>query len=82
MIDEFEKLNRIEEGSYGIVYRARDKATGQIIALKKLKLESEKDGFPITSIREIHTLKLCSHPHIVQVTEIVTTSDFNQYLSI
>lgn len=76
-VDEFEKLNRIEEGAYGIVYRARDKKTNEVIALKKLKLEAEKDGFPITSIREIHTLKLASHPNIVQVKEIVVTNSLN-----
>jgi cell division cycle 2-like protein len=80
-VDEFEKLHRIEEGAYGVVYKARDKKTGEIVALKKLKLENEKDGFPVTSIREIHTLKLCSHPNIVKVTEIVTTSNLNQYMN-
>jgi cell division cycle 2-like protein len=76
-VEEFEKLNRIQEGSYGVVYRAKDKKSGSIVALKKLKLENEKDGFPITSIREIHTLKLCQHPNIVQVLEIVTTPSLN-----
>lgn len=36
-VDNYEKLNRIEEGSYGVVYRAKDMATGEIVALKKLK---------------------------------------------
>lgn len=76
-VDDYEKLNRIEEGSYGIVYRAKDKSTGQIVALKKLKLENEKDGFPVTALREIHTLKLATHPNIVQVLEIATTSSLN-----
>jgi cell division cycle 2-like protein len=76
-VDDFEKLNRIQEGSYGVVYRAKDKKSGQIVALKKLKLENEKDGFPITSIQEIHTLKLCKHVNIVEVLEIVTTPSLN-----
>ena len=38
-IEEFEHLNVIDEGSYGVVYRARDKVTGQIYAIKKVKLE-------------------------------------------
>lgn len=75
-VDNYEKLNRIEEGSYGIVYRAKNKSTNKIVALKKLKLETEKNGFPITSLREIQTLKMCKHTNIVQVLEIVTTSDF------
>ncbi|KAK7080185.1 hypothetical protein SK128_020452, partial [Halocaridina rubra] len=55
-VDEFECLNRIEEGTYGVVYRAREKATNQIVALKRLKMEKEKEGFPITSLREVNTL--------------------------
>ncbi|KAH6581801.1 hypothetical protein BASA50_009831 [Batrachochytrium salamandrivorans] len=72
-VDHYEKLNRIEEGSYGIVYRARDRQTGEIVALKKLKLQKEVNGFPVTSLREIHTLLIAKHPHIVHVKEIVTT---------
>ena len=37
-------------------YRARDKGTQEILALKRLKLEREKEGFPITALREINTL--------------------------
>jgi cell division cycle 2-like len=76
-VDDFEKIHRIEEGSYGIVYKARDKKTGEIVALKKLKLENEKDGFPVTALREIHTLKLAVHPNVVKVTEIATTLSLN-----
>jgi hypothetical protein len=36
--------------------RARDRETGEICALKKVKLEKERDGFPLTSIREINIL--------------------------
>ncbi|KAI9106265.1 kinase-like domain-containing protein [Phlyctochytrium arcticum] len=72
-VDTFEKLNRIEEGAYGVVYRARDRETGEIVALKRLKLEKEVNGFPVTSLREIHTLLLAKHPNIVNVKEIVVT---------
>jgi hypothetical protein len=51
LVDNYEKLNRIDEGSYGIVYRARDRETGEIVALKRLKLENEKNGFPVTTLR-------------------------------
>lgn len=49
-------LIRIEEGTYGVVYRAQDKRTDEIVALKRLKMEREKEGFPITSLREVSTL--------------------------
>ncbi|OUM65254.1 hypothetical protein PIROE2DRAFT_60173 [Piromyces sp. E2] len=77
-VDNYEKLNRIEEGAYGVVYRARDKETGEIIALKKLKLDKEKFGFPTTSLREIQMLLMAKHPNIVDVKEIAIGSDINK----
>lgn len=68
---EFTRLNQIEEGTYGVVFRARHNATGQVFALKKLKLDEEKNGFPITSLREISTLMQCRHEHVVGIREIV-----------
>ncbi|KAI9295986.1 kinase-like protein [Neoconidiobolus thromboides FSU 785] len=70
-INNYEKLNRIDEGTYGVVYRARELASGDIVALKRLKLENEKQGFPITSLREIQALLIAKHPNIVNVREIV-----------
>ena len=55
-VDDFQCLNRIEEGTFGVVYRALDKKFEEIVALKRLKMEKEKEGFPITSLREINTL--------------------------
>jgi cell division cycle 2-like protein len=79
-VEMYEKLNHIEEGSYGIVYRARDKQTGDIVALKKLKLEREKNGFPITSLREISTLMAARHPNIVNIRQVVMGETLSQYL--
>lgn len=39
-VEEFERLNRISEGTYGVVYRAREKSTGRIVALKKVPVMS------------------------------------------
>ncbi|KAJ1664108.1 hypothetical protein IW140_004322 [Coemansia sp. RSA 1813] len=73
----YERLNKIEEGTYGIVYRAKDLHTGEIVALKHLKLENERNGFPITSLREIHTLLLAKHPNIINVHEVVVGRSLN-----
>jgi len=56
-IDRYEKLENIGEGTYGVVYKARDTQTGEIYALKKIKLETEQEGIPSTAIREIALLK-------------------------
>ena len=55
-IDNYIHLNKIDEGSYGVVFRAKDTETGEIVAIKKVKLGKEREGFPITSIREINIL--------------------------
>ncbi|XP_023332318.1 cyclin-dependent kinase 10 [Eurytemora carolleeae] len=69
-VTDFEKLNRIGEGTYGIVYRARDTKSGYIVALKKLRMEREKDGIPVSGLREISILLNCDHENIVRVREI------------
>ena len=70
-VDNFEKLNHIEEGSYGWVSRARESATGEIVALKKLKMDNLNDGFPVTGLREIQTLMNSQHPNVVTLREVV-----------
>ncbi|VDP00029.1 unnamed protein product [Soboliphyme baturini] len=78
-VEEFHCLNRIEEGTYGVVYRAKEKRTDEIVALKRLKMEKEKEGFPITSLREINMLlKARKHPNIVNVREIVVGSNMDK----
>ncbi|CAI6340481.1 unnamed protein product [Periconia digitata] len=71
----FETLNHIEEGSYGWVSRAKDITTGQVVALKKIKMDTHhQDGFPITAMREIAILQRARHTNIVSLHEILTGS--------
>lgn len=70
-VDNFEKLNHIEEGSYGWVSRAKEIATGEVVALKKLKMDNANDGFPVTGLREIQTLMASRHVNIVTLREVV-----------
>jgi cell division cycle 2-like protein len=70
-VDNFERLNHIEEGSYGWVSRAKDITTGEIVALKKLKIENSPDGFPVTGLREIQTLLEARHQNVVYLREVV-----------
>merc|ERR1719451_269042 len=71
--DRFQKLNKIGEGTYGVVYKAKDKLTGDILALKKIRLEAEDEGIPSTAIREIALLKQLQHPNIVRLYDVVHT---------
>ena len=72
-IDKYEKIDVIGEGTYGTVYKARDTDTGEIYALKKIKLESEDEGIPSTAIREIALLKELQHPNIVRLVNVLHT---------
>ena len=67
------------EGTYGQVYKARNKETGEIVALKRVRMDNEREGFPITAIREIKILKILNHKNIVCLKEIVTSkaSEYN-----
>ena len=83
-VDNFERLGCIGAGTYGVVYQARDKDTGEIVALKRIRLQPESDssnpknedtipadGLPLAHLREIQLLKSLRHQNIVQVKEIV-----------
>jgi cyclin-dependent kinase len=72
-MDRYKKLEKIGEGTYGIVYKAKDFATGEIVALKKIRLEVEDEGIPGTTIREISLLKELQHPNIVRLFDVVHT---------
>ncbi|XP_043697749.1 cyclin-dependent kinase C-2-like [Telopea speciosissima] len=72
-VDCFEKLEQIGEGTYGQVYMAREIKTGEIVALKKIRMDNEREGFPITAIREIKILKKLQHENVIKLKEIVTS---------
>jgi cell division cycle 2-like protein len=74
-VEDYEKLNDIEEGAYGWVSRARDSATGNVVALKRLKMDNAQDGIPVTGLREMQTLMDCEHPNIVALREVVVGED-------
>ena len=63
---QYEKVEKIGEGTYGVVYKARDRTTNETIALKKIRLEQEDEGVPSTAIREISLLKEMQHGNIVR----------------
>lgn len=71
----FQKLEKIGEGTYGVVYKARDKNTGKFVALKKIRPESENEGIPATTIREILLLKNLKHSTIINLMEVIHTED-------
>ncbi|KAF3336136.1 cell division control protein 2 A-like isoform X2 [Carex littledalei] len=72
-MDQYEKVEKIGEGTYGVVYKARDRCTDKLLALKKIRLERSGDGVPSTAIREISLLKEVQHSNIVRLHDVVHT---------
>ncbi len=73
-IDAFEVLSQIGEGTYGKVFKAKNNSTGDIVALKMVRTdkEKEKEGFPFTAVREIKILKQLHHGSIIQLIDVIT----------
>jgi cyclin-dependent kinase len=66
-----EKGGSIGEGTYGVVYKSLDLKTGEVVALKRIRLETEDDGIPSTALREISVLRELEHPNIVRYGRIL-----------
>jgi len=71
-MEQYEKLEKVGEGTYGVVFKAQD-AAGEIYALKTIRLEAEDEGIPSTAIREISLLKELQHPNIVRLCDVIHT---------
>lgn len=70
-LKNYEKLGRIGEGTYGVVYKARCRATNEIVALKRVRMDRERDGMPLTSLREIKILQRCAHENVISLKRVI-----------
>ena len=83
-VSKYEKLAKIGQGTFGEVFKAKDKKNkNKIVALKKVLMDNEKEGFPITALREIRILQLLNNENIVNLIEICRSkaSSFNKHKS-
>jgi serine/threonine protein kinase len=62
----YERLQELGSGSYAVVYKARNRETDEVIALKKLRFGFDEQGLPSSTLREISLLKELKHPNIVE----------------
>lgn len=67
----YERIVQVGEGTYGKVYKARNVETGGLVALKRIRMEAERDGFPVTAVREIKLLQSLRHPNVVELVEML-----------
>ena len=52
------------------VHKAQERSSGRYVALKKVRMENEKEGFPMTALREIRILQLLKHENVMELIEI------------
>ncbi|CAA0815979.1 Protein kinase superfamily protein [Striga hermonthica] len=71
--DSFEKLDKIGQGTYSNVYRARDLDGGKIVALKKVRFDNMEPESVRFMAREIHILRRLDHPNIIKLEGLVTS---------
>eukprot|EP00112_Aurelia_sp_Birch-Aquarium-sp1_P010764 Seg229.13 transcript_id=Seg229.13/GoldUCD/mRNA.D3Y31 product="Cyclin-dependent kinase 1" protein_id=Seg229.13/GoldUCD/D3Y31 len=80
-ITDYTKIEKIGEGTYGVVYKAKEKATGNFVALKKIRLDNEDEGVPSTAVREISLLnELSKHPNVVKLLTVLQDDTSRLYL--
>ncbi|KAH8021280.1 hypothetical protein HPB51_013955 [Rhipicephalus microplus] len=73
-------IEKIGEGTYGVVYKAKCKGTNQIVAIKKIRVDCAEEGVPMTTIREVSLLKELKHKNIVRLIEVVISPSNSIYL--
>lgn len=67
-------VSQVGEGTFGKVYKARNTYSGAHVALKRIRMETEKDGFPVTAMREIKLLQSLRHDNVVRLHEMMVSS--------
>ena len=70
-MENYEKIEKIGEGTYGVVYKARSIRDNLTVALKRIRLDQDEEGVPSTAIREISLLKELRHENIVSLLEVI-----------
>ncbi|KIK70229.1 hypothetical protein GYMLUDRAFT_34719 [Collybiopsis luxurians FD-317 M1] len=67
---DYEMTTKLGEGTFGEVHKAIQKATGKLVALKRILMHNEKEGMPVTALREIKILKALRHECIIDILDM------------
>lgn len=67
-------VSQVGEGTFGKVYKAKNTSTGKFVALKRIRMEAERDGFPVTAMREIKLLQSLRHDNVVRLYEMMVSN--------
>ncbi|KAJ4468845.1 kinase-like domain-containing protein [Lentinula aciculospora] len=67
---DYEATTKLGEGTFGEVHKAIQKATNKIVALKRILMHNEKEGMPVTALREIIILKALRHESVIEILDM------------
>ncbi|KAK6458021.1 Serine/threonine-protein kinase BUR1 [Scheffersomyces xylosifermentans] len=70
-LQDFSIIEKLGQGTFGVVQKAKSRKTGEVVALKQLINHSAKEGFPITAMREITILRQLNHKNILRISEMI-----------
>ena len=71
--DLYQIVSQVGEGTFGKVFKAENVLTGKFVALKRIRMEQERDGFPVTAMREIKLLQSLKHPNVINLHEMMVS---------
>lgn len=69
--DKYELVEKLGEGTYGVVYKCKDKQNSQkVLAIKKIRMDNQEEGIPSTALREITLVKQLAHPNVITIQQV------------
>lgn len=71
--EKYDKIEKLGEGTFGVVYKAKNNYNGEIVALKKIRKQQDEEGVPSSALREIALLKELQHVNVVRLIEVINT---------
>lgn len=74
-MENYEVVKALGQGTWGIVHMAKQKTTGRVVAIKKIKSERPEEGVNFTAVREIKLLRDFKHENVIELVDVFTTAD-------
>lgn len=71
--NSYEKIEKIGEGTFGVVYKAKNLNSGEIVAMKKIRKLQDEEGVPASALREISLLNQLKHVNVIRLVETINT---------
>ena len=78
----YQIMSQVGEGTFGKVYKARNTGNGRYVALKRIRMEAEREGFPVTAMREIKLLQSLRHDNIVRLYEMMVSNGMSFFFGL